>query len=122
MKVLLLVMMVVLAVYESFSQEILVPMDEEGLVEIIDVELEKDLQLFQDFNTLIDVTLFLEQDSSYVMEIFYKTKENFLQIRKPLSYEEVQDFRKKVSTIINTKGLIPPEEEKEKHGFFSMLF
>ena len=95
------------------AQEIQVSFDEEGKVEFIDAKLEKKLGFFPEYNGLKEVRLFQISDTIYVLEILYQPEDKLLKIRKPLSQEQVQDFRKKVTasiqqqapeTVINQEG------------------
>jgi len=87
-------------VTKSNPQEILVPLDEEGKLERIDSNLENKLGFFPDYKNFHEARLFQITDTTFVLEIFYRSQKALLKDRVEFTAEDVQDFRRKVSEQI----------------------
>lgn len=84
----------------GYAQEAQVPVDEEGKLEYIDLKLERELALFTDYRNFREARLFQLPDTTFVLEIFYQPQQRLLKARLPLSVEEAEDFRRKVTERI----------------------
>jgi hypothetical protein len=81
----------------STAQEVQVPLDREGKIEVIDPGLETKLGLFTTYQDFREARLFQISDSSYVLEITYQLAERTMKTRLPQSASQVADLREKVS-------------------------
>lgn len=84
----------------SYAQEALVPIDAEGKLESIDAKLERELGLFPDYKVFREARLFQVSDTTFVLEISYRPGDKLLKVRLPLSAEEAEEFRWKVTERI----------------------
>jgi hypothetical protein len=97
----------------SNAQEIQIPIDEEGKLEYINSELEKNLGLFKEYPNFIAARLFQIADTSFVLEIFYRPEETLLKKRIPFSVKEISDFKQHVMARIEQ---IVPESVLDQEG------
>jgi hypothetical protein len=97
---LLVLLMVCCLVSEGRTQEVLVPLDEEGNLNEVDASLNRELKLFTEYENFHEARLFQINDSTYVLEIFYKPGISMYKDRISLSASEVGEFRKQVSDRI----------------------
>jgi hypothetical protein len=94
------------------SQEIQVPMDQEGKVNYIDSVLNNKIGVFDNYSGFIEARLFKLTDSTFSLEIYYMIDEKFNRHRNKLNLNEVDTLRSKVSlklknnisTTINQEG------------------
>jgi hypothetical protein len=84
----------------GYAQEVLVPIDAEGKLEYIDSKLEQELKLFTDYPSFREARLFQVSDTAFVLEISYQPEDRLLKDRLPLSVQEAEEFRQKVSLRI----------------------
>ncbi len=80
-----------------YSQERQIPIDSTNNIFIVDIELEKLLNLFPEINGFNEAKLFQKTDSSYILEIIYYERNNLM--RKQLNYSQSQlnSLRKKIA-------------------------
>ena len=102
----------------SKAQEVQVPLDREGKIEVIDSGLEKKLGLFSTYQNFLEARLYQVSDTSYVLEITYQVGERTLKTRSPLSVSQVADLREKVSQRITVQA---PETRLNHEGRAWML-
>lgn len=95
------------------AQEVLVAIDEQGKIELIDSQLEKKLNLFQEYENFKEARLFKVSDSAYVLEISCEKEKKLTRTRLPLNAREVEELRKKVTERIQTKS---PEAALDQEG------
>jgi hypothetical protein len=94
------------------SQEIQVPMDQDGKISYIDSVMNNKIGIFDTYPGFIEARLFKLTDSTYFMEIYYMIDEKYNRHRKNMNPSEVDTFRLKVSqklkdnlsTTINQEG------------------
>ncbi len=118
MKKLLITTVILLSVVSIRAQETMVHIDEEGKLDFIDAKLEKKLGLFSEYKGLKEVRLYQISDSGFVLEILYQPESKLLKVRKPLTREQVQELRKKVSERIS---LLAPETVINQDGRTKLL-
>jgi len=102
-----LVMIVVLFLTFTVSadaQEISVPIDAEGKLNCIDLKVERQLALFTEYQNFRQACLFQVSDTSYVLEISYQPEDRLLKTRLPLSLQEAEQFRARVTERIKMFG------------------
>jgi hypothetical protein len=102
----------------SKAQEVQVPLDREGKIEVIDSGLEKKLGLFTMYQDFREARLYQISDSSYVLEITYQLAERTIKTRLPQSASQVADLREKVSQRITVQA---PETRLNHEGRAWML-
>jgi len=99
----LIVLLPVALAAPGHAQEVLVPIDDEGKLESIDAELERELGLFTEYENFREARLFQVSDTSFVLEISHQPQERLLKVRLPLSAEEAFEFRRKVTERIELR-------------------
>src|SRR6185295_10082406 len=75
------------------AQEVQVPLDEAGRLEMITPELARKLDLFTDVAGFREARLFRVSDSSYVLEVTSGDRAGLRRDRRPLSAAEAAAFR-----------------------------
>ncbi|MEA1912958.1 MAG: hypothetical protein U9N06_03865 [candidate division WOR-3 bacterium] len=90
---------------EIKAQEVQVPIDEEGKIKVIDRELERELNLFPEYENFQKAWIFKVSDTLYALEVFYQSKGELLKSRFILSKEKFNNFFHKVTQ--RKKGLLP---------------
>jgi hypothetical protein len=100
------------------AQEVQVPLDREGKIEIIDSDLEKKLGLFTTYQGFREARLYQISDTSYVLEITYQPADRTMKARLPLTASAVKDLRDKVSLRITEQA---PEAALNHEGRTSMI-
>jgi hypothetical protein len=89
---------------DSSEQEVQVPLDEEGKILTIDVNLERKLGLFPEYETFQEAKLFKSSDTTFVLEVYYRKDGNNVKDRIYLLHLEVSNMRKKVTEEIEKKA------------------
>jgi hypothetical protein len=100
------------------AQEVQVPLDREGKIEIIDSDLEKKLGLFTTYQGFREARLYQISDTSFVLEITYQPADRTMKVRLPLTASEVKVLRDKVSLRITEQA---PEATLNHEGRTSMI-
>lgn len=95
------------------AQEVQVPLDRGGKIEIIDADLEKKLGLFSTYPNFRAARLYQISDTSYVLEITYQSAERTMKTRLPYAPSEVVALREKVSRRITEEA---PEAMLNQEG------
>ncbi|MCF7811015.1 hypothetical protein K9N50_08495 [bacterium] len=88
----------------NFAQEVQIPVDKDGKVELIDTELEKELELFKDYMNFREARLFQVSDSLFVLEVYYQPDKILLKARLPLTLDDKRIFQQQVSERILAKA------------------
>jgi hypothetical protein len=91
-------------VTRSHSLEFSVPFDEGGTIETIDSELNKKLGLFTDYENFEEARLFQVSDTTFVLEIYFRSKGKLIKDRINLSEEGVEELRHKVTVLIKKQA------------------
>ena len=86
------------------AQEVQVPLDHEGKIDIIDADLEKKLGLFPTYQVFRGARLYQISDTLYVLEITYEAADRTLKARLPLTASAVKDLRDKVSLRVTERA------------------
>lgn len=117
-KIISIVCLIIFAgfVTRNYSLEFSVPLDEEGKIEIIDSELNKKLGLFKGYGNFEHARLFQVSDTSFVLEIYYRSKGKLVKDRINISEERVKELRHSVSGIIRVQapGVVLNQEGRAK--------
>jgi hypothetical protein len=100
------------------AQEVQVPIDEDGKVQVITADLERKLQLFSDYERFREARLFQLPDSSFVLEITHEPGGRLTRVRVPLMAEAAQDFRRRVSAGLRD---VAPEAVLDQSGRTKLL-
>lgn len=82
------------------SQEMQVPLDEEGKIELIDHELDSKLLLFRQISGFEHARLFQLPDTSFVLETWYHEGGRKFKTREVLSTVQAGELRRKISERI----------------------
>lgn len=88
----------------GYSQEVQIPVDQEGKLEYIDAQLEQRLSLFPDYLNFQEARMFKVSDTLYVLEVYYRPQDALFKERMPLSADQVNDFRQKVSERLRQRA------------------
>ena len=83
------------------AQEVQVPIDQEGKIDIINLELQQKLGMFTDIKDFWEARLFQTSDSLFVLEITYQQGERNFRKREQMNAVQAADFRKQVSDRIH---------------------
>ncbi|MBO8131474.1 MAG: hypothetical protein H0Z29_08165 [Candidatus Marinimicrobia bacterium] len=86
------------------AQERITSFDEKGKLYTINSKLGKKLSLFKEYQNFQEARLFQLSDSLYVLEIYYKPKNELLKARVSLDYSQVMDLRHKIITELYQKS------------------
>lgn len=86
------------------AQEIQVPVDEAGRIQVITADLARRLGLFPEVDGLREVRLFQLPDSTFVLEITSSPGGVLRRERRPLSATEAADFRRDLSERVTAKA------------------
>lgn len=90
-------LLVLLSANVGRAQDVQVPLDSSGQVEILDASTAQRLQLFLDYPRFEEARLYQSGDSSFVLEISYRQDDKLLKERKPLSLAEATALRGDIS-------------------------
>lgn len=85
---------------EIFSQEMQVPVDNEGKIESINAELNTKIGLFNEYAGFKEARLFEIAENEFVLEIYYKAENRLLRKRIPYTYNEVQTLRSRITAAL----------------------
>lgn len=86
------------------AQEVQVPVDQAGRIQVITAELARRVGLFPEVDNLREVRLFLLPDSTFVLEITSARGDVFLRDRRPLSAAEAAEFRRDFTARITARA------------------
>jgi hypothetical protein len=87
------------------AQEIQVPLDENGRIHLVTVELARRLGLFTDVTGFTEARLFQRPDSTFILEITSTRRGGLLQRdRRPLSGSEAAEFRRDVAARVTARA------------------
>ncbi len=100
----LLLVLTILLAGAARGQESLVPIDETGRLDRIDVRLEQRLQLFPDYPEFREARLFRLADSSFVLEIEYGPEGRLSRVRLPMTASDVESLRRKVTETVAARA------------------
>lgn len=121
-RILMLVALVVALVGgagRASAQEVQVPLDEAGRVQVVDARLASRLGLFvQRYAGFREARLFQAPDSSFVLEVTTELRGQTARERVPLSAEEVATLRKDVSARLAERA---PDAALDQEGRYLLL-
>jgi hypothetical protein len=101
----------------AFAQEVQVPFDEEGRIDVITPVMEARLRLFPDYPTFEEARLFRMPDGSYELVIQYRQGGQSLRTRMALTSEEAADLRRRVALRLGETGILTPDFEDSRRTF-----
>ena len=81
--------------FQVFAQQTVVPLCDK--IEVVNVELEKKLQLFTEYEGFQQALLYKESDDLFVLEIIYKPNDVFQVERKPMTKAELATFCERIN-------------------------
>lgn len=81
--------------FQIFAQQTTVPLCDK--IEVVDVELEKKLQIFTEYEGFQQALLYKENDDLFVLEIIYKPNDIFQVERKPMTKAELETFCERIN-------------------------
>lgn len=114
----LLVTGYVLATPDAAAQEVQVPIDEDGKVQVVTADLARKLNLFTDYPALREARLFLLPDSSFVLEITQETGGRLTRVRVAMDPAGAQELRRRVSLGLRDAA---PEAMLDQSGRTKLL-
>lgn len=79
------------------AQEVQVPLDERGQLQVVDAELADRVGLFQEYTVFREARLFRGSDDAFVLVIRYQRDGEIVQVRQDMTAEEVSALRLQVS-------------------------
>jgi hypothetical protein len=100
------------------AQEVQVPIDRDGKLEVITAQLERKLRLFSDYAGFVEARLFQAPDSSFVLEITQRVEGRLARVRLPLTPSAAQDLRRRVSAAL---AEAPAERVLDQSGRTKLL-
>lgn len=95
------------------AQDLQVPLDQKGKLERIDNQLERRLQLFTEYEHFLEARLFRVSEGRYLLEVLYRKNGRILRDKRPLSAEDVEQFREQVSSAMTEAA---PQAELDQGG------
>ena len=101
------------------AQDVQIQLDEQGKVEYIDAKLERELGLFTEYSNFREARLFQLPDTSFVLEISYRSQEKFLRVRLPFAAPEVKNLQRKVTARLQQRT---PEIVLDQSGRKKLLY
>lgn len=104
--------------WNVFSQEIQIPFDNEGKIQIIDNKLNEKLSYFINYKGFKQALLFQVNDSNYMLEISYQPDKQMLRERKALTQIEKESLLLEIITSINQKA---PEYSVDQEGRTTLI-
>jgi len=108
----------VLAAPDAAAQEVQVPIDEDGKVQLITADLERKLKLFADYPAFREARLFQLPDSSFVLEITQEPGGRLTRVRVAMDAAGAQQFRQRVSLGLQQAA---PEAVLDQSGRTKLL-
>src|ERR1019366_1720252 len=100
MKILLLVIFFVLLCGRAVAQEVQVPFDSAGTIQVINQDLEKKLDLFTAYPHFEEARLFQEPDSSYSVEITSDSSGRTLRGHLRWSLSDKRDAERRIRNML----------------------
>jgi hypothetical protein len=100
------------------AQDVQVPIDEDGKVQVITADLERKLKLFPDYPAFREARLFQLPDSSFVLEITQEPGGRLIRVRVPMDQTAVQDLRRRISAGLRETS---PEAILDQSGRTKLL-
>ncbi len=82
------------------AEELVVPLDSAGKIFFIDNKTARELNLFTEFENLVEVQLYKTDDNQYFLEVIYLSENRRVKSRKQLTETEVEELRSKVTQAI----------------------
>ena len=81
-----------------FSQEVQIPILPQKHIDYIDAHLQKKFDLFGEYSNFQEARIFQLPDSSYVLEILYRSKGKLFKDRKSITAQDIQELRQSLIT------------------------
>ncbi len=97
----LLTLIFICILQSAYGQEMQVPIDQEGKIFVIDLELRQKLEIFTELNDFQEARLFQTSDSMYIMEISYQQAGQSMRKREQMNTAQVMDLRTQVTQRIH---------------------
>jgi F0F1-type ATP synthase assembly protein I len=104
MKILLFALFIVLMRGSVAAQEVQVPFDSSGRVQVIDQDLEKKLDLFPAYPHFLEARLYHEPDSSYILEVTSFENGQLVKDRLPKSANAIKLRREDVDARLGPQA------------------
>ena len=108
------------------AQDVQIQLDTEGKIEYIDAKLERELGLFTEYSNFREARLFQLPDTSFVLEISYRSQEKLLRVRLPFAAPEVENLQRKVTARLQQRkpqiGLDQSGRKKFLYGTFGLSY
>ena len=93
---------ILLSAVNLYAQEIQVPMDVNGKVNVVDSAMNQKYGIFVNYEGFFEARLFKISDSSFSMEVYYKVDDKLNRHKTNMSFEEVKNFRTSVSEKLHS--------------------
>jgi hypothetical protein len=100
MRVLSVILFFVLVRGNVLAQEVQIPFDSSGTIQVIDQDLEKKLDLFPAHPHFLEARLYHEPDSGYMLEVTSFENSQLVKDRLPITVSTVKLLREKVNASI----------------------
>jgi hypothetical protein len=85
------------------AQEVSVFLDKENKIDVMGKESARVLQLFPEYQDIVEIRLYMSPDSTYFLEIIHNVDQKRQKVRQQLSQTEVSELREKVTNAVYTK-------------------
>ncbi|HYM20285.1 MAG TPA: hypothetical protein VEW28_04690 [Candidatus Kapabacteria bacterium] len=88
-----------------FAQEVQVPFDSSGKIDVISSDIEQSLRLFPTYQHFLEARLFQQRDSSFILEVTSIVEGKHLRDRLPKTRQDVTQLRHAVDSLASERSL-----------------
>jgi len=117
MKIILIVFFLLVLSSGAFAQEVQVPFDSSGSIQVVNQDLEKKLDLFPNYPHFLESRLYREQDSSYILEITSFENGQLVKDRLPKSASAIKLLREDVDARLGPKAPVVKLDQSSRTKF-----
>src|SRR5271154_3229952 len=100
MKTFIFLLFLLLFCGTAAAQEVQVPFDSARTIQVIDQDIEKKLGLFSSYPHFLEARLYLEPESSYILEVTSFENGQLVKGRLPITASTVKLLREKVDALL----------------------
>ncbi len=117
MRILSSMLLFVLARGTVLAQEVQVPFDSSGTIQVINQDFEKKLDLFPAHPHFLEARLFREPDSGYVLEVTSFENSQLVKDRLPINASTLKLLREKVDALLGSQTAVVTPYQSSRSKF-----